>query len=388
MNIESRRVGSILAPSFSALANLKKKYIQDHQQEVIDFSIGSSNIPPADAIKDILAQAALEDASYQYTLNPGDELIAAVQKWYQQRYDTELEEKEIAILKGSQEALSHIPMAFLDEDDLLLLPDPHYPIYSIACSINNNPIYEMPLKPENDYLPELDQIPEEVLDQAKMILVSYPNNPTGACAPDSFYEELIDFARKNNLLVVHDNAYSELLFSGKPGRSFLSFEHAKEVGIELNSLSKSYSLGGARFAVMVGNADMIAAYRKLLDMIDFGGFAPVAKAAVYALENEKEFPKTVCQEYKRRRDVLIEEFEKVGWKIEPSQGTMFVWAPVPDSYQDSMEFTIDLLNKAGILVHPGTNFGSLGKYFVRLALVRSDQEVKLAAKRIAASGLF
>ncbi len=388
MNIESRRVGSILAPSFSALANLKKKYIQDHQQEVIDFSIGSSNIPPADAIKDILAQAALEDASYQYTLNPGDELIAAVQKWYQQRYDTELEEKEIAILKGSQEALSHIPMAFLDEDDLLLLPDPHYPIYSIACSINNNLIYEMPLKPENDYLPELDQIPEEVLDQAKMILVSYPNNPTGACAPDSFYEELIDFARKNNLLVVHDNAYSELLFSGKPGRSFLSFEHAKEVGIELNSLSKSYSLGGARFAVMVGNADMIAAYRKLLDMIDFGGFAPVAKAAVYALENEKEFPKTVCQEYKRRRDVLIEEFEKVGWKIEPSQGTMFVWAPVPDSYQDSMEFTIDLLNKAGVLVHPGTNFGSLGKYFVRLALVRSDQEVKLAAKRIAASGLF
>ncbi len=139
---------------------------------------------------------------------------------------------------------------------------------------------------------------------------------------------------------------------------------------------------------MVGNADMIAAYRKLLDMIDFGGFAPVAKAAVYALENEKEFPKTVCQEYKRRRDVLIEEFEKVGWKIEPSQGTMFVWAPVPDSYQDSMEFTIDLLNKAGVLVHPGTNFGSLGKYFVRLALVRSDQEVKLAAKRIAASGLF
>ena len=388
MNIESRRVGSILAPSFSALANLKKKYIQDHQQEVIDFSIGSSNIPPADAIKDILAQAALEDASYQYTLNPGDELIAAVQKWYQQRYDTELEEKEIAILKGSQEALSHIPMAFLDEDDLLLLPDPHYPIYSIACSINNNPIYEMPLKPENDYLPELDQIPEEVLDQAKMILVSYPNNPTGACAPDSFYEELIDFARKNNLLVVHDNAYSELLFSGKPGRSFLSFVHAKEVGIALNSLSKSYSLGGARFAVMVGNADMIAAYRKLLDMIDFGGVAPVAKAAVYALENEKEFPKTVCQEYKRRRDVLIEEFEKVGWKIEPSQGTMFVWAPVPDSYQDSMEFTIDLLNKAGVLVHPGTNFGSLGKYFVRLALVRSDQEVKLAAKRIAASGLF
>lgn len=290
MNIESRRVGSILAPSFSALANLKKKYIQDHQQEVIDFSIGSSNIPPADAIKDILAQAALEDASYQYTLNPGDELIAAVQKWYQQRYDTELEEKEIAILKGSQEALSHIPMAFLDEDDLLLLPDPHYPIYSIACSINNNPIYEMPLKPENDYLPELDQIPEEVLDQAKMILVSYPNNPTGACAPDSFYEELIDFARKNNLLVVHDNAYSELL-SGKPGRSFLSFEHAKEVGIELNSLSKSYSLGGARFAVMVGNADMIAAYRKLLDMIDFGDLPQSLKLLFMPWKMKRNFQK-------------------------------------------------------------------------------------------------
>ncbi len=249
MNIESRRVGSILAPSFSALANLKKKYIQDHQQEVIDFSIGSSNIPPADAIKDILAQAALEDASYQYTLNPGDELIAAVQKWYQQRYDTELEEKEIAILKGSQEALSHIPMAFLDEDDLLLLPDPHYPIYSIACSINNNPIYEMPLKPENDYLPELDQIPEEVLDQAKMILVSYPNNPTGACAPDSFYEELIDFARKNNLLVVHDNAYSDIIYDGHVGKSILQFEGAKENCVEFYSLSKSFDYTGASLQI-------------------------------------------------------------------------------------------------------------------------------------------
>lgn len=386
--IQSDKASSISAPSFSELKKASRDYEKESGQNVIDFSIGSSNIPSADSLKQKLAEAALEDEAYQYNLGPEPEMIETIQEWYQDRYGCPLEEDEIAVLKGSQEALSHLPLAFLDEDDILLIPDPHYPIYSVACQIAGCQSYGMPLKKENSYLPDFDAIPEDVLEKARMILISYPNNPTGATAPDSFYEDLIEFARKNSLLVVHDNAYSELIFSGKPGRSFLSFDGAKEIGIELNSLSKSYSFGGARFAVMAGNPEMIAGYTRLMDMMDFGGFKAVSKAAIHALKNEKDFPAYVCGEYRRRRDFLIDEFKKAGWIIEPSQGTMFVWAPIPEEAENSMQFTYDLLEKTGILVHPGTNFGDEGKRFVRLALVRSDDEVLEAADRIRQSGLF
>lgn len=241
--IQSDKASSISAPSFSELKKASRDYEKESGQNVIDFSIGSSNIPSADSLKQKLAEAALEDEAYQYNLGPEPEMIETIQEWYQDRYGCPLEEDEIAVLKGSQEALSHLPLAFLDEDDILLIPDPHYPIYSVACQIAGCQSYGMPLKKENSYLPDFDAIPEDVLEKARMILISYPNNPTGATAPDSFYEDLIEFARKNSLLVVHDNAYSELIFSGKPGRSFLSFDGAKEIGIELNSLSKSYSFG-------------------------------------------------------------------------------------------------------------------------------------------------
>lgn len=388
MNIESKRTASIKAPSFSALAQARKDYTERTGLEVIDFSIGSSNIPPAECVKQALAEASLEDDSFQYNLGPTDEMIETIQSWYRERYDTVLEKDEIAVLKGSQEALAHLPLAFVDEDEYMLIPDPHYPIYGAACGIAGCRVWEMPLKKENGYLPDFGAIPEDVLKKAKLILVSYPSNPTGAAAPDSFYEELIEFARKNKILVVHDNAYSELLFTGRKGRSFLSFPRAKEIGIELNSLSKSWSFGGARFAVMVGNREMIAVYRKLIDMMDFGGFPAVQKAAMTALNCAKDFPETVCREYQRRRDDLIEKFKKAGWQIEPSEGTMFVWAPIPENYEDSWQFTMDLLEKAGVLAHPGTSFGSEGRRYVRLALVRSDEEVSTAAERIRKSGLM
>lgn len=388
MSVESRRTASITAPSFAALYDAKKAYTKKTGKEVIDFSVGSSNIPPDARVSKALSDAALEDVVYQYNLGASDELIETVQDWYKNRYGVELQENEIAFLKGSQEALSHMPLAFCDEEDIVLIPDPHYPIYQFACDVAGCKTWPMPLKKENGYLPVFEDIPEEVLEKAKMILVSYPANPTGATAPASFYEDLIAFAEKNGLLIVHDNAYSELIFDGERGRSFLSFDGAKERGIELNSLSKSYSLGGARFAVMVGNSEMIRAYRKLLDTIDFGGFPAVAKAAITALRDCGDFPPTVCREYRRRRDHLIECFSKAGWTIEPSQGTMFVWAPIPDAYEDSSKFTDELLEKAGVLVHPGTNFGNEGRRFVRLALVRSDEEVEEAARRIQESGIL
>lgn len=246
----------------------------------------------------------------------------------------------------------------------------------------------MPLLEENEYLIDFDAIPEEIAKQAKIMYVSYPNNPTGKKAPDSFYERLIDFAKKNEIIVLHDNAYSELVFDEQPGKSFLAFPDAKEVGFELNSFSKSYSMGGARLAVFVGNKECIKLYKKLINTIDFQAFFAVQKAGVEALKLRDEFVPGLRQEYKRRRDFLIDRMKEAGWEITPPEATMFVWAKIPDHYEDSAQFNNDLLKKAGVLANAGTSFGKQGKRYVRFALVRDDEEVREAAKRIKESGIL
>lgn len=388
MTIASKRVNDIKSPSFSDLNAKKAAYSKKTGKDVIDFSIGSSNIPPCDAVKNAIANAALQDEAYQYTLQPSDEIIEALTEWYQNRFGVSLEPNEIFPLKGSQEALSHFPCAVCDPGDLVIIPDPCYPIYRFAPVLAGATPWFVPLKKENDYIMDFNDIPDEIADKAKLMIVSYPNNPTGAIANDKFYEELIEFAKKHQILILHDNAYSELIFTGEPGKSFLSYPGAKEVGIELNSFSKAYSMGGARMAVMVGNAEMVQAYTKLMNTIDFQSFWPVHQGAIAALKESGEFPHEVRDEYKRRADKLIDEFEKAGWIIDPVKSTMFVWAPIPDSYEDSSDFMNDLLEKAGVLVNAGSSFGSQGKRFVRLALVRSDEEVCEAARRIAQSGLW
>lgn len=388
MHIAAKRVDEIEAPSFSELFDAKRAYTRKTGQEVIDFSIGSSNIPPAPRLKDSLAEAVQEDLSYQYSLAPLDEMVEAIIRWYRNRYGVELAEDEIFTLKGSQEALSHVPMAFCDPGDLVLIPDPYYPIYGTAPALAGADIYFMPLKKENHYLIDFDSIPEEIAQKAKLMYVSYPNNPTGAIADDAFYEKLIQFAKKYDILVLHDNAYSELVFDHERGKSFLAYPGAKEIGIELNSFSKAYSMGGARMAVMVGNPQMLAVYKKLINTIDFGVFPAVQKAAITALDTCDDFCVQVRDEYRRRRDYLIQQFAQAGWMIEPNPATMFVWAPIPDRYTDSAAFNADLLNQAGVLANAGTSFGKEGRRYVRLALVRNDDEVEEAARRIRSSGLF
>ena len=388
MTIAARRVLEINAPSFSDLAASKTAYTKRTGQSVIDFSIGSSNIPPCQEVKDAIANAALEDANYQYTLQPSTTMVQAIQEWYSKRYGVELAENEIFPLKGSQEALSHLPMTILDPGDLMLIPDPCYPIYRTAPLLAGAKTYFMPMRKENDFLIDFDEIPEEVAKEAKLMLVSYPSNPTGAVADDAFYEKLIDFATKNDILVIHDNAYSELIFNGQPGRSFLSYPGAKEIGVELNSFSKSYSMGGTRMAVLVGHPEIVAAYSKLMNTIDFQSFGPVHAGAIAALTKSGDFVKQVREEYKRRAEFLVGNFAKAGWKIDPVKATMFVWAPIPDGYADSSEFMKVLLEQTGVLTNPGTSFGKEGERFVRLALVRNDDEVLEAARRIQESGLF
>lgn len=382
----SSRVKVIQGATFADLERRKKGYTERTGQPVIDFSIGSSNIPPMTAVKEALSQAVQEDDSYQYSLGPRPEMIQAVQDWYAGRYGVRLEEDEIFLLKGSQEALTHIPLVYCDPGDTVLIPDPYYPIYGTAPGLAGAQIRFMPLRADNEYLIDFDAI--ENPDEVKLMYVSYPNNPTGAVAGDEFYEKLVRFAKEHDIIVLHDNAYSELVFDGEIGKSFLAYPGAKDVGIELNSFSKSYSMGGARLAVLCGNAELVQAYRKLLDMTDFCVFPAIQQAGICALKEGKPFTEQVRGEYRRRRDFLLEEMDKAGWKIPAPKATMFVWAPIPDSWDSDQAFTDALVQEAGVLVNPGSNFGREGQRYVRLALVRSDDEVREAARRIRESGLL
>lgn len=382
----ARRVQEIQGATFADLDRKKKGFTDRTGLPVIDFSIGSSNIPPMDAVKETLSQAVQEDAAWQYSLGPLPEMIEAVQDWYQNRYGVDLEADEIFLLKGSQEALTHVPLVYCDPGDTVLIPDPYYPIYGTAPRLAGAAVQFMPLKEENRYLIDFDAI--ENPDEVKLMYVSYPGNPTGAVANDAFYERLVQFATDHDIIVLHDNAYSELVFEGETGKSFLAYPGAKEVGIELNSFSKSYSMGGARLAVLAGNAGLVQAYRKLLDMTDFCVFPAIQQAGICALKEGQAFTEQVRNEYRRRRDYLIEKMKEAGWNIAVPKATMFVWARIPACWSSAQAFTDALVDQAGVLVNPGSNFGKEGERYVRLALVRSDGEVQEAARRIRESGLL
>lgn len=382
----ARRVQEIQGATFADLDRKKKGFTDRTGLPVIDFSIGSSNIPPMDAVKETLSQAVQEDAAWQYSLGPLPEMIEAVQDWYQNRYGVDLEADEIFLLKGSQEALTHVPLVYCDPGDTVLIPDPYYPIYGTAPRLAGAAVQFMPLKEENGYLIDFDAI--ENPDEVKLMYVSYPGNPTGAVANDAFYERLVQFATDHDIIVLHDNAYSELVFEGETGKSFLAYPGAKEVGIELNSFSKSYSIGGARLAVLAGNARLVQAYRKLLDMTDFCVFPAIQQAGICALKEGQAFTEQVRNEYRRRRDYLIEKMKEAGWNIAVPKATMFVWARIPACWSSAQAFTDALVDQAGVLVNPGSNFGKEGERYVRLALVRSDGEVQEAARRIRESGLL
>ena len=382
----ARRVQEIQGATFADLDRKKKGFTDRTGLPVIDFSIGSSNIPPMDAVKETLSQAVQEDAAWQYSLGPLPEMIEAVQDWYQNRYGVDLEADEIFLLKGSQEALTHVPLVYCDPGDTVLIPDPYYPIYGTAPRLAGAAVQFMPLKEENGYLIDFDAI--ENPDEVKLMYVSYPGNPTGAVANDAFYERLVQFATDHDIIVLHDKAYSELVFEGETGKSFLAYPGAKEVGIELNSFSKSYSMGGARLAVLAGNARLVQAYRKLLDMTDFCVFPAIQQAGICALKEGQAFTEQVRNEYRRRRDYLIEKMKEAGWNIAVPKATMFVWARIPACWSSAQAFTDALVDQAGVLVNPGSNFGKEGERYVRLALVRSDGEVQEAARRIRESGLL
>lgn len=373
---------------FSRLAVMRKNRLAQGK-EVYDLSIGAPNIPPTKRIMEVMAEAVMKPANYVYAINDTQQLLEAVAQWYKRRYDVELNtETEICSLLGSQDGLSHIALSILDPGDVMLVPDPCYPIFADGPRIAGAELYYMPLQKENDYVIQLQNIPEEIARKAKFMLVSYPNNPTAAMAPESFYHEVVAFAKKYDIIVLHDNAYSELVFDGQSCGSFLSIPGAMEVGVEFNSLSKTYGLAGARIGFCVGNKEVVGMLKTLKSNMDYGMFLPIQAAAVEALTGNQAVVAETRAAYEHRRDVLCDGLIEAGWHMEKPAGTMFVWAPIPDSYQDSESFVADLLDKTGVLVTPGSAFGPSGEGYVRMALVQSEDTMKKIVEAVAVSGIF
>ncbi len=367
---------------FSSLADIRRQK-EARGETVIDLSIGTPNIPPEEHIRRALCEAAADEKNYVYAISDRPELLEAAAGWYARRYGVDLDPgSEICSVLGSQEGLSHIALSVIDEGELVLVPSPCYPVFGDGPKIAGAKIWPMEQRRENGYVIRLDEIPEEVARKARLMVVSYPNNPTTALAPDSFYEELIAFAKKYDIIVIHDNAYSELVFDGESCGSFLQFPGAKEVGVEFNSLSKTYGLAGARIGFCLGNREVIARLRLLKSNMDYGMFLPIQMAAIAALNGDQSCVERTRKAYERRRDVLCESFGKAGWAIEKPKATMFVWAPLPGNYKNSQEFAMELVEKAGVLVTPGSAFGESGEGFVRMALVQDEEAILKAAEAI------
>ncbi|HHY92174.1 MAG TPA: aminotransferase class I/II-fold pyridoxal phosphate-dependent enzyme [Firmicutes bacterium] len=373
---------------FAELAERKRELVSAGRS-VYDFSIGSPDQPPALHIRQALAEAALDPANYQYAVKDEPLLLEAAAAWYRRRFGVELDPVgEIISLLGSQDGLAHLALALINPGDTVLVPDPGYPVFSEGPLLAQARLVRLPLLPENDYLVDFAAVDPAEARRAKLMIVSYPNNPTTALAPPTFYRDLIAFAKEYDILVLHDNAYCELTFDGRHTDSFLSYPGAREVGIEFNSLSKTYNLAGARIGFAFGNRDMIAALSSLKAHVDYGMFIPIQRAACAALNGPQDQVAETRATYERRRDFLVEGLAALGWKVPKPPATMFVWAPIPERFSSSTEFALELMEKSGVIVVPGAAFGSAGDRHVRLALVQPEKVIRAALASLQASRLF
>ncbi|MCL6594255.1 MAG: aminotransferase class I/II-fold pyridoxal phosphate-dependent enzyme, partial [Alicyclobacillus sp.] len=346
MNIQpALRVRQLPAGIFAELAAAKQAALRAGK-DVIDLSIGSPDLPPPPSVINSLAAAVRDPSQYGYTLLALPEFCQAVCSFYQARYGVTLQpDRHVVQVMGSQDGLAHLALALLDPGDVALIPNPGYPIYEASVRMAGGQVYPMPLRESNGFLPDLRDIPDEVARRAKLMILNHPGNPVPALATPAFFRDVVAFARYYGVAVVHDFAYSELVFDGRRAPSFLSVEGAMDVGIESNSLSKTFNMAGCRIGYFVGNPDMLAAYQALKAHIDFGLFMPLQRAAVTALTGHPADLQTQVRIYEARRDALVGALNAAGWPIAPPPATMFAWARIPAGYT-SRSFAFTLLEQA------------------------------------------
>jgi LL-diaminopimelate aminotransferase len=378
----SDRLSGLGSAIFSEVAGWKREAKQAGL-DIIDLGIGSPDQPPSGRVRQALCDAAARGDIYGYAGTEGTlPFRRKVAEWYQYRFGVDLDpESEIISLMGSQDGLSHLALAVTNPGDVALIPDPGYPIYAAAPVLAGAIPYPVPLKAEHQYLPQLEAIPQEVIRKSRYMLFNYPSNPLSAVADLDFFERAVWFARRHDLLLVHDLAYSEMAFDGFRPPSVLEVPGAKEVAVEFNSLSKSFNMAGCRLAYMVGNAEVVGALGELKSNIDYGVFHAVQEAGIAAMQEHIEHGGTVADLYQRRRDVFVEAIRSYGWEIPKPKATMFIWAPIPSGWT-SRQISREMLRQTGVAVIPGDAFGQMGEGYVRIALVQEEVRLLEAARRI------
>lgn len=375
-------------PGIFGALNEKKEELLREGRKVYNLSVGTPDFRPAPHVMKAMQDACGNPENYKYSLADLPELLEAVCYRYEKRFGVHISTDEVMSVYGSQEAMAHIGMVFCDPGDVILVPNPGYPMFEMSGIMAKADVQYYSIEEKNGYLPDLESIPEETLKRTKYMIVSYPLNPVCVCAPDEFYVKLIAFAKKHDIVILHDNAYSDITFTGKPGKSFLSFEGAKDVGVEFYSLSKSYNLTGARISFVVGNRDIISRFRLLRSQIDYGIFYPVQLAAIAALTGPDDFIEEQREQYAACNRALCGGLRSIGWNVPDSQGTMFVWARIPEGYESSADFCMKLMEQTGVIVTPGSAFGSNGEGFVRMALVVDLEMISEIIRVLDASGIF
>jgi LL-diaminopimelate aminotransferase len=383
MNITgSKRLKQLGSAIFAEVAEWKEQ-VRSQGIDIIDLGIGSPDQPPSPAIMEALIKAVSNPHNYGYPSSEGSLLFRqTVARWYKHRFAVKLDpSNEILTLMGSQDGLAHLAMAITDPGDTALVPDPGYPIYSASLILAGVTAYTMQLHAANNFLPDLDKIPLEIARKAKFILLNYPSNPLSAVADRAFFEQLVDFARKNEIIIFHDLAYSEMTFDGFSPLSILQIPGAKDIAVEFHSLSKSFNMAGCRLAFMVGNASVVQALRTLKSNIDYGVFLAVQEAGIAALEEDMTHEFSVAEQYERRRNLMIEGLRQAGWDIPLPKATMFIWAPIPKGWT-SRQISQEILFATGVVVIPGDAFGIEGEGYVRIALVQSEERLAEAVSRI------
>lgn len=378
----AERIRTLPPYLFAAIDDMKRKAIEGGM-DIINLGIGDPDLPTPEPIIESLRRAAGDPNHHQYPSYDGMmSFRTAVAKWYQRRFGVTANPKtEVLTLIGSKEGIGHVPLAFIDKDDVVLIPSPGYPVYPVGVSFAGGTAYEMPLTKENGFLPDFDAIPKDIAQKAKLMFLNSPNNPTSVVASNEFFKKVVDFAKEHQIIVCHDAAYSEIYYDCKRPCSFLEAEGAMDVGVEFHSLSKTFNMTGWRIGFAVGRQEVIAGLGKVKTNIDSGVFQAIQEAGITALELDDSVTNDLRAIYQERRDVLVSGLKKLGLSLETPEAAFYVWIEVPKGYTSS-SFTAHLIEKAGIVTTPGNGFGDPGEGYIRMTVTTTKERLAEAIERM------
>jgi alanine-synthesizing transaminase len=375
-----------LPPYVFAVVNDLKLQLRRQHEDIVDLGMGNPDLPTPQHIVDKMTEAAQKPVNHRYSASKGiPNLRLAICNWYKRRYDVDLDpESEAVVTIGAKEGLSHLALAMLSPGDVVFVPDPTYPIHSYSAIIAGADVRSVPIHKDRDFFQDLLEATKQTWPQPKVLILSFPHNPTTATVDREFFRKVVDFAKEHNIFVIHDLAYADLAFDGYEPPSFLEVEGAKDVGVEFFSMSKSYSMAGWRVGYCCGNKEMLHALSRIKSYLDYGIFQPIQIASIIALNGDQDCVRQIVQEYQDRRNALISRLNDIGWHVDPPKATMFVWARIPEQFQSmgSVEFSKMMLREARVAVSPGVGFGHFGDDHVRFSLVENRQRINQAVRGI------